>query len=216
MSAMLSRLRLRHLVGLTCTVAVPLALTSACKKDAEAKFGGEDTNPSATATAPPPPPPTDAGVAQPEAAPPVDAAAAMPAAQPLDPLTQEALLKELTKRKPKEMGWQLKALGGPFGGILQEGGVVEQTIMINSGKCYGVIAQSSGAITELDVQILALPPQGIPLPLPSTTYAVDSTAGPQAAVSPCVQNVWPMSFQAKVIVKATRGSGPVLAQVYLK
>jgi hypothetical protein len=158
--------------------------------------------PDAGATTTPPPPP-----------PPSDAAAATDGPLPLDLITTQALQASIKERAKKEARG-LKPQGDFFGGVVQEGGSAQQTIMIDSGKCYGVVAQGGTGITELDIQIQARP--GFTVPLPGPVIAVDSTSGPQAAVSPCWKNPFPLGFPAVVVIKATRGGGPVGAQIFVK
>jgi hypothetical protein len=159
----------------------------------------------------------DAGApeaAPPEAAPPPDSAAVSDGGpQPLDLVTMQAMQDFIKARARKEAAG-MKPHGDFFGGVVEEGGVVQHTMMIDSGRCYGVVAMGSPGVAELDIQIQAKP--GLPIPLPGPIIAVDSQTGPEAAVSPCWKNPFPLSFPAVVVLKATRGKGPIGGQVYVK
>ena len=104
--------------------------------------------------------------------------------------------------------------GSAFAAQFQEGQTMEQPLTLQPGKCYTVVAVSLG-IQELDAMIAAQPlPQVPPAPL-----AQDSSSGSQAVVGgkgSCFRNAAPIAVPAKVIVKATRGSGQAVAQVYVK
>ena len=157
--------------------------------------------------------PTDAGATPPPA---TDAAVATDATtgpQPLDLVTLQAM-QDFIKARAKKEARGMKQSGDFFGGVVEEGGTVEQTIMLDSGRCYSVLAMGSPGVTELDIQIQAKP--GLPVPLPGPIVAVDSTTGAEAAVSPCWKNPFPLSFPAVVVLKATRGKGPIGGQVYVK
>jgi hypothetical protein len=103
--------------------------------------------------------------------------------------------------------------GSPFAAQFQEGQIWEQPINIAAGKCYSVVAASAG-IQELDVQLVLHA-----APLPPQVLATDSTTGPNATLGgkgQCFKNPLPVGGPGKVIVKATRGGGPAIAQVYVK
>lgn len=105
--------------------------------------------------------------------------------------------------------------GGPFAGQFQEGQTLEQAFNISPGKCYTVVAASVG-IQELDIQLLAQPLPGAP-PVP---LAQDSTTGPTAVLggkaNGCWKNPTPLGGPGKIVLKATKGSGLAVAQVYIK
>jgi len=108
----------------------------------------------------------------------------------------------------------MQADGSAFAAQFQEGQTMEQPLTLQPGKCYTVVAVSMG-IQELDAMIAAQPlPQIPPAPL-----AQDNSSGSQAVVGgkgQCFRNAAPIAVPAKVIVKATRGSGQAVAQVYSK
>jgi len=107
---------------------------------------------------------------------------------------------------------------GPFVyGNLTEGQAVEGQAMFMPGKCYTVIGTSMPGVQELDVQVAWV------TILPSLTpiIAMDNMTGPQAIVagSPNCYKVPPIVMigtPVKIIVKATKGSGPAGAQLYAK
>ena len=104
--------------------------------------------------------------------------------------------------------------GGAFAGQFQEGQSLEQPFNIQPGKCYSVVGVGVG-IQELDIQIAAQPVPNIP----PTTLAQDSTSGPNATLGGkgnCFKNPLPVGGPAKVIMKATKGAGMAVAQIYVK
>jgi hypothetical protein len=104
--------------------------------------------------------------------------------------------------------------GQAFAGQFQEGQTLEQPLTLNPGKCYTVIAVSAG-IQELDAMIAIQPLPNIP----PQTLAQDNASGAQATVAgkgSCFKNPLPIATPAKVIIRATRGAGSAVAQVYVK
>ena len=104
--------------------------------------------------------------------------------------------------------------GGAFAGQFQEGQTLEQPFNIQAGKCYSVIAVGMG-VQELDVQIVAQP---APM-LPPAVLAQDSTSGPNATLGgrgQCFKNPLPIGGPAKVLLRATRGAGVAIAQIFVK
>lgn len=161
---------------------------------------GTGTYPPGTATAPPTTTgtaPAAGGMATPIA--PMAAAAATPVLQ--------AMAASETRGMSPE--------GGAFAGQFQAGQVLEQTFNLNPGKCYTVVAASVG-ITELDVMIQTV----APLPgVPPITVAQDQGTGPNATLGGggnCFKNALPIGAPAKVVVRATAGSGMAVAQIFVK
>jgi hypothetical protein len=184
-----------------CLVVGAMASVPSCKsKEKPVHY----PPPPAQDAAPPPPPPPAA-----DAAPPVQDAAT----NELDPLTLQTLQARVTERAKKDAKG-MKPVSGFFGAVVAEGGSVEQTIMIDTGRCYGVVASGEAGVLELDIEIQAKP--GLPVPLPGPIIAVDSSQGPEASVSPCWKNTFPLGFPAAVVLKATRGQGPIGGQIYVK
>ena len=106
--------------------------------------------------------------------------------------------------------------GELISGVLQEGQTLEQMAMLQPGKCYTVVGLGLPTIEELDMMIVPL----IPLPnAPNIPMAQDLKTGSQATVAPspnCYHYALPLPAQVKIIVKATKGSGAVGAQLYVK
>lgn len=186
---------------IAAAVAAGVALPAACKKkEQEVAYPPPQPTPVQDA-APPPPPPTNTSPLPGDGGP-----------VALDTITQQTLF-EVIKLKAKKDAKLMKPLGEPFGASLSEGGRLEQQIMIDPKKCIGVIAVGGAGIEEVDIEIQAR----APLPgLPGATVSVDNSTGREAAISPCWNNAFPVGFPASVVVKATRGTGAILAQVYVK
>ncbi|MGE0321665.1 MAG: hypothetical protein AB7K71_25630 [Polyangiaceae bacterium] len=201
----------KQLLSLGAWLGIGALVVVGCRKKEEVEY--PPPNPSATATQTATAPPTNT----------VPTASATPSAVPtappepvaLDPLTLEDLGKSIKKRVTKQAPYPMKAVDQPFGAVLAEGQTYEVPLMVAGGKCYSVIAQGGAGITELDIEIKLEPIPNLPLPI-NPTFAVDSTGGPEAAITPCVKNVLPSGIPGKVILKATRGAGPVAAQVFMK
>lgn len=104
--------------------------------------------------------------------------------------------------------------GRPFAGQFQEGQTLEQQFTLQANKCYSVVGVGVG-IQELDISIVAQP---APM-LPPTVLAQDNTTGPNATLGgkgACFKNPLPIGGPAKAVVKATKGAGMALAQIYVK
>jgi hypothetical protein len=188
-------------IAFICAAA---ALMVSCKKEEEVSY--------------PPSPPQDYTRA--DAAAPARDAAAAPTAAPADaaPPAVDAITKQLLdesiKARAKKEAAGMKAQGELFSGVVATGGQIESPLMIESKKCYGVVAEGATSVQELDVQIMAKP--GLQVQLPGPVIAVDSMQGNKASISPCWKNAFPVAFPATVIVKATKGAGAVAARVYVK
>jgi len=104
--------------------------------------------------------------------------------------------------------------GSAIAGQFQQGQILEQQFNLQAGKCYTVVAVGIG-ITELDVFIQVQPvPQ-----FPAQTMAQDNQQGAQAVLggrSNCFKNPLPIGGPAKLVLKATAGSGMAAAQLYSK
>jgi hypothetical protein len=102
--------------------------------------------------------------------------------------------------------------GGAFAGNFQQGQTLEQPFNIEPGKCYTVVGVGVG-ITELDIQIVG---QLGPM---TQVLAQDNQTGAQAVVGSagnCFKNPLPVGGPAKVVMKATGGTGIAVAQIYKK
>lgn len=130
---------------------------------------------------------------------------AVPAAQAVQPLLTQLASGEVQGMQPE---------GSAFAGQFQEGQVLEQQFTIQAGKCYSVVAASMG-IQELDIQLVLNP-----APLPPQVLAQDNSQGGTAVLggksSGCFKNALPVGGPGKVVVKATRGAGLAIAQIYIK
>lgn len=106
----------------------------------------------------------------------------------------------------------MHADGTAFAGQFQPGQVLEKPLTLQPGKCYGVVALGVG-VTELDVQIFVQQP-----PAPEVVLARDQTTGPQATIpaGSCYRNLAPVAIPATIRLRATSGTGPAMAQVYMK
>lgn len=106
----------------------------------------------------------------------------------------------------------MTADGSPFAGQFQPGQILEKPVTLQPGKCYGVVALGIG-ITELDVQFVVHQ-----APAPEVVVAQDQGTGPQATIpaSSCYRNLAPLPIPAKLRMRATAGTGPAMAQVYVK
>lgn len=210
-----SQCNLRHwvrsaitLCTLTAAGSLALVAVAGCGgSDEEVKYPDQQQQPYAQPQPQPQPTPTQTAAPAPTTPPP-------PAApQPLDAATQATLAAAITARAPTEAKG-LKPLGEVFGMNVPAGGQAESPqIMIDLNKCYGVIAEGGLGLTEVDIQIVP----AIQIPgLAAATVAVDNTTGPKAAINPCFKNTYPIGFPAKVLLKATGGSGPIAAQIFVK
>jgi hypothetical protein len=104
--------------------------------------------------------------------------------------------------------------GSAAAGQCGEGQTFEIAFTMQPGKCYSAIAVGMG-VQELDAMIAAQPMPNLP-PAP---LAQDSGSGAQAIVAgggSCYKNFLPVPAPAKLIVKATRGQGAAVAQLYVK
>jgi hypothetical protein len=110
----------------------------------------------------------------------------------------------------------MKEDGDALGGMLQEGGTLTQEFNLMPGRCYTILAQGLPPIAEVDLQLSAKP---LVPALPPAILAADQTTGPAASIGAgknCYKNPFPVAAPVILTVKATKGSGPVGAQVYSK
>jgi hypothetical protein len=104
--------------------------------------------------------------------------------------------------------------GPTIAGQFQEGQILEQPFQLTPGKCYTVLAVGAG-IQETDLSIVAL----TPIPGASPVLAQDSGTGNSASLGGkgnCFKWSLLVGMNAKMIMKATRGSGIAAAQIYVK
>lgn len=130
---------------------------------------------------------------------------AIPAAAAIQPLLTQLAAGEVQGMQPD---------GTAFAGNFQEGQILEQQFTIQAGKCYSVVGASMG-VQELDIQLVLNP-----APLPAQVLAQDNSQGGTAVLggkaTGCFKNALPLGGPGKIIVKATRGSGLAIAQIYIK
>lgn len=162
---------------------------------------GAYTTPPAATTAPTTPGAPGTGAASGSPATPV----AVPMAAAVQPLLTQLAAGEVQGMQPD---------GSPFAANFQEGQVLEQAFTIQAGKCYSVVGASMG-IQELDIQLIFHP-----APLPPQVLAQDNSQGGTAVLggksSGCFKNALPVGGPGKIVVKATRGAGLGMAQIYIK
>ena len=99
----------------------------------------------------------------------------------------------------------------PFAGSFQTGQTLEQPITLAAGKCYAVIGVGVG-ISQLDIQLATNQPPIPPIVLAQGQSSSGSTV--LGGAKNCYKNALPMAAPAKVVLKATAGSGIAMAQVY--
>ena len=100
-------------------------------------------------------------------------------------------------------------------GNFQEGQVLEQQVQLLPGKCYTVLSVGTGTISEMDLQLVLL----TPVPGVSTVLAQDQGTGAKAVLggrNACYKWTAPLGVTAKVVMKATKGSGVAAGQLYVK
>lgn len=193
---------------LLCGVPAASLGIGACAKEEPIQYPQQphDAGPPPTQTTPPPPPPADAGPPPP----PADAMTTALSTE-VEKMLQDAI-KAIAAKEAKGM----KPEGDLIKGAVQQGGQLEQPIMIQAGKCYSIVGMAGPVVTELDIELRASSPLPIPMPGGGLVVAVDGDRGPEAAIAPCWKNLLGVPFPATVVVKATTGSGPIAAQVFVK
>ena len=156
-----------------------------------------------------PPPPVQPGTPAPTAPAPTAGGGNCTAIPPALAAGASPLLAQLSTAKTAGMRPDSAALAANC----QQGQTIEHPFQIQPGRCYAVVGVGVG-ITELDIQIVLHQP-----PLPAYVAAQDQDSGPQAVLGGsgnCFKNPLPVGGPAKVIIKATGGSGMVMAQVFSK
>jgi hypothetical protein len=162
---------------------------------------------------PPPPPVPDAGVPQPTAVTPCDAVMSLAMSTAL----QGRAAGEAPGMQPD---------GASVCGVVGEGQSVQsETILLQQGRCYNVLAQGMPNVTEVDVQVEAdLTAGGMVNPalsgfLKGPPLMIGTGAGVMDASGSkanCFSWTMPFPLAVKVSVKSRIGSGPVAAQLYSK
>jgi hypothetical protein len=105
----------------------------------------------------------------------------------------------------------MRSDGAAMAAQFQPGQVYEQTLQLQPGRCYAVVAVGIG-ITELDLELVIHQP-----PAPEYVAAHDESSGPQAVLGGrknCFKNPLPFPAPAKIRMRATAGAGVGMAQVF--
>jgi hypothetical protein len=134
-------------------------------------------------------------------------------ATPIDPNLAAAATVPLQAFAASEAAG-MKAEGPPFAGQFQAGQILEQPTQVLPGKCYTIVGVGAG-VTELDIQLIAL----TPVPGMSPVLAQDNSSGANASLGGrgnCYRWTLPVGINAKIVLKATAGSGIAAGQLYSK
>lgn len=191
-----------HLL-LAIGVMVATGLATSCKNDepeyAEQPVVTATVPPPATATAPPPPAPQVG----------------------CDAVNMAAFTGIFGSRAAIEAP-RMQPEGSVVCGNVAEGGTVAGTpFIIDTGKCYTVVANGLPNVTEIDVQlVIDATAAGLPAniaAMAATPIATDSETGAMGTIGPkqnCFKWTMLIPVPVKVVVKARNGSGPIGAQLY--
>jgi len=109
----------------------------------------------------------------------------------------------------------MTADGSAFAGQCGEGQTIEQTFNATPGKCYTVFAVGLG-VQQVDITAQTVSPSPM---IPSVTVAQSSTSGPNATIGGggnCVKYTLPIGGPFKIVAKASKGTGVLVARVYSK
>ncbi len=110
-------------------------------------------------------------------------------------------------------------------GVVAEGQtVVSQPFVLEQGYCYTFLGQSLPPVSSMEIEVQADPPSGGMIPpmvgqMMQQKLLVTTEPGERisiAAKKDCYQWALPIPMNAKMILKARAGSGPVSAQVFKK
>jgi hypothetical protein len=150
------------------------------------------------------------------AAPPPAATAPPAASTGCDP-SVAAALQPLLVGQVAQHAPGAKPEGTAVCGMLNEGQSLQVTVTLAAGgsKCYTGIGLGAPSFSQLDLQLIAAPPP----PLPPTTLSQSSGGGPMPVMAGkpnCFKNLFPVPVQANFKLTATKGSGPAMAQLYMK
>ena len=132
-----------------------------------------------------------------------------------DPALQQVMSVQIASIAQTQASGMTKQ-GETMGATLQEGQTLEQAVTLQPGKCYTVVALGMPNIQDLRVVLEPVVPAGIPNVM---TLSQSMTSGSQLTMAPtpnCYTLLSPLAVQAKIIVTARAGSGPVGAQLYMK
>jgi hypothetical protein len=134
-----------------------------------------------------------------------------PPPAPLTPELAQALQPHLATMAQKRVAGS-HAIGPAFGAVLQQGQRVELPLLLEPQLCYSVLAIASG-VTELDLSLGVFTAPGLqPLASDSLTGAQSQLGGERCVTIPPSTN----AVLAQVVLTATAGAGPALAQIYAR
>jgi hypothetical protein len=183
---------------------------------AAAACGGGDKEPETPSTLVP----TATATMAPTAAPMSTMAPAATAASTANPLAavepalaqaaQGVLAQAAAEEAPGTKGLDL-----PKVGLLGATQSFEQTVTMQSGKCYTVIGIGLPPVAELNVQILPV----TAVPGLNAVLAQDQTTGPRAVLGKapnCFQWALPVAGTVRVVTTVAAGTGLVATQVFEK
>ncbi|MFO0550033.1 MAG: hypothetical protein U0271_16680 [Polyangiaceae bacterium] len=105
------------------------------------------------------------------------------------------------------------------GNVAQGGTWQGQSVVLQPGYCYTILAQGLPNVTEIDITLMAdATAMGFPIqagPFTAVPLLVDNSSGNAAMAGPCYKfPLGALSVPAKVMLRARGGYGPVAAQVY--
>lgn len=136
-----------------------------------------------------------------------------PAATPIDPAFAGAATFPLQAFAQTEApGMQRE--GALSAANFQEGQILEQSLTLQPGKCYAVLAVGIG-IQEVDITLAS----NLNIPGLTPVLARDTGSGSQASLGGkgnCYRVPVPVAVPAKYIVRASKGSGLAAAAVFVK
>jgi hypothetical protein len=138
-----------------------------------------------------------------------------PTAAPLDPTAAQAATQLIAPLGAQHAPAGAKPVGSAIAGNFQQGQSLETTIQLNANKCYTIVGVGLPPVTNLDVQLSAVP---LMPGLPAITLAVDNSAGSTAILGdkPNCYKAGPLSIPVKLTVTVSAGSGVAAAQVFEK
>lgn len=183
-----------------------LAVASGCNGDPEVP---ETPVPDAGVEPPPPPPP-----------PPPPA----PVSGPCDPITAAALQAAIKGREKGDVAAGMKPEGVAGCEQLPPGGTFSLPLTLHPGRCYTIVAQALGNVSEVDVFLKPNFGADVPpllAPFANTPLAQDQDTGQSATIgkgSQCFKNPFPIPgpVRIEVLARTASDSGPVAVQAYSK
>lgn len=173
---------------------------------ADGGAGGQATTPPTTTGAPP----SAAGGTAP-----VDQTAAGPAAQRIDAGAAAGAVGLLQPLVSQHVPAGAKPLGAPIAGQFAQGQSLTETITMQPGGCYTILAAGAPGVTEVD---LALTPN-IQIPGFNPTAAKDPETGSLATLGKqpnCFKWALPAAGTMQLVFTVPAGQGIAAAQVYEK